>query len=102
MNLRSVSKAFSILKAFRDSQEWVTTSELSRRCKVPRTTCSRLLQSLEDAEAVVRGPQGRYRSRMQPAPSLSAGDWTSGRLLGLDGDLGGVPARLSALAGRRR
>ncbi len=59
---RSVMKAFAILKAFHDPEEWVTSCELSRRAKLPEASGYRLIQTLEDIGAVVRGPRGRYRT----------------------------------------
>lgn len=55
-------KAFAILKAFHDPEEWVTSCELSRRAKLPEASGYRLIQTLEDIGAVVRGPRGRYRT----------------------------------------
>ena len=57
----SVMKAFAILKAFHDPEEWVTSSELSRRAGLPEASGYRLIQTLEDIGALVRGPRGRYR-----------------------------------------
>jgi DNA-binding IclR family transcriptional regulator len=58
----SVMKAFAILKAFHDPEEWVTSCELSRRAKLPEASGYRLIQTLEEIGAVVRGPRGRYRT----------------------------------------
>ena len=58
----SVMKAFAILKAFHDPEEWVTACELSRRADLPEASGYRLIQTLEDIGAVVRGPRGRYRT----------------------------------------
>jgi DNA-binding IclR family transcriptional regulator len=57
----SVMKAFAILKSFRDPEEWLTSSELSRRANLPAASGYRLVQTLEEIGAVVRGPRGRYR-----------------------------------------
>lgn len=57
----SVMKAFAILKAFHDPEEWVTSSELSRRAGLPEASGYRLIQTLEEIGALVRGPRGRYR-----------------------------------------
>lgn len=57
----SVFKAFSVLKAFRHSNEWLSGCELSRRANLPTASGHRLIQSLEEIGAVVRGPNGRYR-----------------------------------------
>jgi DNA-binding IclR family transcriptional regulator len=58
----SVMKAFALLKAFRDPDESVTSSELSRRANLPEASGYRLIQTLENIGAVVRGPRGRYRT----------------------------------------
>jgi len=58
----SVMKAFAILKAFHDPEEWVTSCELSRRANLPEASGYRLIQTLEEIGAVVRGPRGRYRT----------------------------------------
>lgn len=58
----SVMKAFAILKAFQDPEEWVTSCELSRRANLPEASGYRLIQTLEEIGAVVRGPRGRYRT----------------------------------------
>jgi DNA-binding IclR family transcriptional regulator len=57
----SVMKAFALLKAFRAPDEWLTSSELSRRANLPEASGYRLIQTLEEIGAVVRGPRGRYR-----------------------------------------
>jgi DNA-binding IclR family transcriptional regulator len=57
----SVMKAFALLKAFNDPEEWLTSSELSRRANLPEASGYRLIQTLEEIGAVVRGPRGRYR-----------------------------------------
>jgi IclR family acetate operon transcriptional repressor len=54
-------KAFAILKAFQDPEEWVTSCELSRRANLPEASGYRLIQTLEEIGALVRGPRGRYR-----------------------------------------
>src|SRR5204863_10029775 len=54
-------KAFALLKAFRDPDEWVTSCELSRRANLPEASGYRLIQTLEQLGAMVRGPRGRYR-----------------------------------------
>ena len=58
---RSVLKAFTMLKSFRHADEWVTSSELSRRARLPEASGYRLIQTLEEIGAVVRGAHGRYR-----------------------------------------
>jgi len=57
----SVMKAFALLKAFREPHEWLTSCELSRRANLPEASGYRLIQTLEEIGAVVRGPRGRYR-----------------------------------------
>jgi DNA-binding IclR family transcriptional regulator len=54
-------KAFALLKAFHDPNEWLTSCELSRRANLPEASGYRLIQTLEEIGAVVRGPRGRYR-----------------------------------------
>jgi DNA-binding IclR family transcriptional regulator len=54
-------KAFALLKAFHDPNEWVTSCELSRRANLPEASGYRLIQTLEEIGAVVRGPRGRDR-----------------------------------------
>jgi DNA-binding IscR family transcriptional regulator len=58
----SVIKAFTLLKSFRDAEEWVSSSELSRRAGLPEASGYRLIQTLEEIGAVARGPKGRYRT----------------------------------------
>lgn len=60
----SVVKAFTMLKSFYGADEWVTSCELSRRANLPQASGYRLLQTLEEVGAVVRGPRGRYRPGM--------------------------------------
>jgi DNA-binding IclR family transcriptional regulator len=55
-------KAFAILKSFHDPEEWVTSCELSRRANLPEASGYRLIQTLEEIGAIVRGPRGRYRT----------------------------------------
>lgn len=59
---KSVLKAFTILKAFHGPDEWLSSRELSRRAKIPESSGYRLVQTLEQIGAVVRGPTGLYRS----------------------------------------
>jgi IclR family acetate operon transcriptional repressor len=61
---QSVVKAFTMLKSFYSADEWVTSCELSRRANLPQASGYRLIQTLEDIGAVVRGPRGRYRPGM--------------------------------------
>ncbi|WP_129791480.1 IclR family transcriptional regulator [Sphingosinicella sp. CPCC 101087] len=60
----SVRKAFKLLRAFRDADEWLTSAELSRRARLPQASGYRLIQTLEEIGAVLRGPRGRYRPGM--------------------------------------
>ena len=57
----SVMKAFAILKAFQDPGECVASNELSRHAGLPEAFGYRLIQTLEENGALVRGPRGRYR-----------------------------------------
>jgi DNA-binding IclR family transcriptional regulator len=61
---QSVLKAFSMLKSFHRPDEWLTSCELSRRANLPEASGYRLIQTLEEIGAVVRGPRGRYRPGM--------------------------------------
>lgn len=57
-------KAFSLLQAFRQPDEWLTSSEMSRRARLPEASGYRLVQTLEGIGAVVRDGRGRYRPGM--------------------------------------
>jgi len=59
-----VWKSFSILRAFQHSDECLTSHELSRRANLPKASCHRLVQTLEEVGAIVRGANGRYRLGM--------------------------------------
>lgn len=61
---QSVLKAFAMLKAFHSPNEWLTSSELSRRAKLPPASGYRMIQTLMEIGAVVRGVGGRYRPGM--------------------------------------
>ena len=61
---QSVLKAFRRLKGFHGPDEWLTSCELSRRANLPEASGYRLIQTLEQIGAVVRGPRGRYRPGM--------------------------------------
>ena len=61
---QSVMKAFTLLQSFRGPDEWLTSSELSRRAKLPEASGYRLVQTLEGIGAVVRDSRGRYRPGM--------------------------------------
>ena len=62
--IQSVLKAFTILKAFHSPDEWLSSRELSHRAKIPESSGYRLVQTLEQIGAVVRGPTGLYRTGM--------------------------------------
>jgi DNA-binding IclR family transcriptional regulator len=53
-----------MLKGFHGPDEWLTSCELSRRANLPEASGYRLIQTLEQIGAVVRGPRGRYRPGM--------------------------------------
>lgn len=57
---KSVMKAFSMLRAFRAPDEWLTSAELSRRARLPEASGYRLIQTLEEIGAVIRDGRGRY------------------------------------------
>ncbi|HEU0161859.1 MAG TPA: IclR family transcriptional regulator [Rhizomicrobium sp.] len=59
-----VRNAFAILQAFRGSEDWLTSRELSQRANLPKSSGHRLILTLEELGAVVRGPHGRYRPGM--------------------------------------
>ncbi len=59
-----VRKAFIMLRAFRGAEEGLTSQELSQRARLPKASGHRLIQTLEDIGAVMRGPDGRYRLGM--------------------------------------
>src|SRR6185312_14650079 len=59
-----VRKAFAMLRAFHGPEEWLTSMELSQRTGLPKASGHRLVQTLEDIGALVRGPNGRYRLGM--------------------------------------
>ncbi len=61
---QSVLKAFRMLQGFHDRLEWLTSCELSRRANIPEASGYRLIQTLEQIGAVVRGSKGRYRPGM--------------------------------------
>ncbi len=60
----SVFKAFAMLKSFSSPDEWVTSSELSRRANLPEASGYRIIQTLQELGAVTRGPRGGYRPGM--------------------------------------
>ncbi len=59
-----VRKAFIMLRAFHGAEEGLTSQELSQRARLPKASGHRLIQTLEDIGAVMRGPDGRYRLGM--------------------------------------
>lgn len=61
---QSILKAFTLLRSFGRPDEWLTSAELSRRAGLPGASGYRLIQTLEEIGAVVRGPRGRYRPGM--------------------------------------
>lgn len=58
---RSIIRAFAILRAFNSPDEWATSTELSRRTRIPAATVSRLVKSLADAGVVTRNDARKYR-----------------------------------------
>jgi DNA-binding IclR family transcriptional regulator len=61
---KTVFKAFAMLKSFRSDDEWLTSKELSLRANLPQASGYRLVQTLEEIGAIVRGPRGKYRPGM--------------------------------------
>jgi IclR family acetate operon transcriptional repressor len=59
-----VRKTFSILRAFQHAEECLTSQELSKRANMPKASCHRLVQTLEEVGALTRGAHGRYRLGM--------------------------------------
>jgi DNA-binding IclR family transcriptional regulator len=59
-----VRKTFSILRAFQHAEECLTSQELSKRANMPKASCHRLVQTLEEVGALTRGTHGRYRLGM--------------------------------------
>jgi DNA-binding IclR family transcriptional regulator len=57
---KSVQKAFTMLRAFREPDEWLTSAELSRRANLPEASGYRLIQTLLGIGAVIRDDRGRY------------------------------------------
>ena len=58
---QSVLKAFTMLKSFRHPDEWVTSSELSRRAGLPEASGYRLIQTLEEIGAMLGVTRERIR-----------------------------------------
>jgi DNA-binding IclR family transcriptional regulator len=61
----SVIKAFAILKAFRDSEGWLSSCELSRRANLPPASGYRLIQTMEKIGVIAKGKRGQYRPGME-------------------------------------
>jgi IclR family acetate operon transcriptional repressor len=59
-----IRRAFTVLDAFRGSGEWLSSVELSQRAGLPKASGHRIIKTLEEIGAVVRGPHGRYRLGM--------------------------------------
>ena len=74
---QSVLKAFAVLRSFRNRDEWLTSSEVSRRAKLPEASGYRLLQTLEQIGVVMRvtprvNPDGKILMRVEPQVSSVA------------------------------
>jgi DNA-binding IclR family transcriptional regulator len=57
---KSVQKAFKMLRAFQEPDEWLTSAELSRRAGFPEASGYRLIQTLLEIGAVIQDRRGRY------------------------------------------
>jgi len=57
---KSVQKAFKMLQAFHEPDEWLTSAELSRRAGLPEASGYRLIQTLLGLGAIIRDHRGRY------------------------------------------
>jgi IclR family acetate operon transcriptional repressor len=53
-----------MLRSFKSRDEWLTSLELSQRAHLPKASGHRLVQTLEELGAIVRGPNGGYRLGM--------------------------------------
>jgi DNA-binding IclR family transcriptional regulator len=60
-NNYSVIKAFAILKAFRGTEGWLSSCELSRRANLPQASGYRLIQTMEKIGVIAKGKRGQYR-----------------------------------------
>lgn len=61
-SVQVVERAIAILKAFTASEPELSVTELSQRLQLPKSTVSRILQTLAQAEFVSRNQEtGRYR-----------------------------------------
>jgi IclR family KDG regulon transcriptional repressor len=63
-NNYSVIKAFAILRAFRDTEGWLSSCELSRRANLPQASGYRLIQTMEKIGVIAKGRRGQYRPGM--------------------------------------
>jgi IclR family KDG regulon transcriptional repressor len=61
---KSVVRAFALLKAFKSSDEWLTSVELSRRANLAKSSGHRFIQTLVETGALLRGTNGRLRPGM--------------------------------------
>jgi DNA-binding IclR family transcriptional regulator len=61
---QSVVKAFAMLSAFERPDEWLSSAEISRRANIPESSGYRMMETLTEIGAVVRGSRGRYRPGM--------------------------------------
>jgi len=61
---QSVMKAFAMLGAFKRPDEWLSSAEISRRASIPESSGYRMMETLTDIGAVVRGSRGNYRPGM--------------------------------------
>jgi IclR family transcriptional regulator, acetate operon repressor len=60
-NNYSVIKAFAILRAFRDTEGWLSGCELSRRANLPLASGYRLIRTMEKIGVIAKGKRGQYR-----------------------------------------
>ena len=70
---QSVFKAFAMLKSFRRSDEWLTSSELSRRANLPEASGYRLIQTLEEIGAWFSMSDDERRAVMAELPKRLKG-----------------------------
>jgi DNA-binding IclR family transcriptional regulator len=56
-----VIKAFEILKAFHDTDGWLSGCELSRRANLPQASGYRLIKTMEEIGVIAKGKRGQYR-----------------------------------------
>ena len=57
-------KAFEILKAFHDTEGWLSGCELSRRANLPQASGYRLIKTMEEIGVIAKGKRGQYRPGM--------------------------------------